>query len=62
MVGLVDDAPGEQGLRFDGVKVLGITGDIPELVKRHDIGVIFYAIGKITSDDKKHILTARPWC
>ena len=58
VVGLVDDAPGKQGLRFDGVKVLGTSGDIPDLVVRHDIGVIFYAIGEISETDKERILAA----
>ena len=58
VVGIADDDPAKQGVHFSGVKVLGTTGDIPDLVKRHDIGVVFYAIGEATPDDKKRILAS----
>jgi FlaA1/EpsC-like NDP-sugar epimerase len=57
MIGIVDDAPAKQGLRFDGVKVLGTTADIPELVRKYDIGVIFYSISKISAADDERILS-----
>jgi lipopolysaccharide/colanic/teichoic acid biosynthesis glycosyltransferase len=57
IIGIADDAPSKQGMRVDGVKVLGTIADIPELVKRHDIGVIFYAISKISPADSRRILT-----
>jgi FlaA1/EpsC-like NDP-sugar epimerase len=41
VVGIVDDDPAKQGMRYEGLKVLGTTADIPRLVKSHDIGVIF---------------------
>jgi FlaA1/EpsC-like NDP-sugar epimerase len=43
-------------MRFDGVHVLGTTADIPELVKHFDIGIIFYAISKISDADSQRIL------
>ena len=58
VVGMVDDDPAKQGMRYEGLKVLGTTADIPELVKKHDIGVIFYAISKISSVDNDRILSA----
>jgi lipopolysaccharide/colanic/teichoic acid biosynthesis glycosyltransferase len=58
VVGIADDDPAKQGMRFEGLKVLGTTGDIPDLVESYDIGVIFYAIGKIAPADKERILTA----
>jgi len=57
VVGMVDDDPAKQGMRYEGLKVLGTTADIPELVKNHDIGVIFYAISKISSTDNERILS-----
>jgi FlaA1/EpsC-like NDP-sugar epimerase len=54
--GIVDDAPARQGQRLDGVQVLGTTADIPGLVLRHDIGVIFYAISRISEADNRRIL------
>ncbi len=56
-IGLVDDAPSKQGMRLDGLKVLGTVADIPELVKRYDIGSIFYAITKISKADQQRILS-----
>lgn len=56
-IGLVDDAPSKQGMRLDGLKVLGTVADIPELVKRYDIGSIFYAITKISEADQQRILS-----
>jgi lipopolysaccharide/colanic/teichoic acid biosynthesis glycosyltransferase len=55
-VGFVDDDPVKQGMRYDGLKVLGTTGDVAALVARYDIGIIFYAISKISSQDSTRIL------
>lgn len=56
IVGIVDDDPSKQGARYDGFKVIGSTADIPELVKRHDVGVIFYTIARISPEDNRRIL------
>jgi len=56
-VGFVDDDPAKQGVRFDGLKVLGTSGDIAALVAKHDIGIIFYAITKISRHDDARILS-----
>jgi lipopolysaccharide/colanic/teichoic acid biosynthesis glycosyltransferase len=56
VVGIVDDDPAKQGMRYDGVSVLGSTADIPELVKRQDVGVIFYTIARIAPEDNRRIL------
>jgi lipopolysaccharide/colanic/teichoic acid biosynthesis glycosyltransferase len=58
IAGIADDAPNKQGMRYDGVRVLGTTADIPELVRQHDIGVIFFAIAKISPADSRRILAA----
>jgi lipopolysaccharide/colanic/teichoic acid biosynthesis glycosyltransferase len=56
VIGIADDDPSKQGVRFDGLNVLGTAADIPGLVKRHDIGVLFYAIAKISPADSQRIL------
>ena len=58
VVGIADDDPAKQGMRYGGFKVLGTTGDIPDLVERHDIGVLFYAIGQADPLDRERILAA----
>ena len=56
IIGYVDDDPRKQGMRLDGLDVLGSTEDIPNLAKEHDIGVIFYAIGRETKADYDRII------
>ena len=58
LVGIVDDDPSKQGLRLDGLHVLGTAADIPEIVRRHDVGVLFFAISKISPADHQRILNA----
>jgi FlaA1/EpsC-like NDP-sugar epimerase len=57
IIGIADDDPAKQGVRYDGIPVLGTIADIPELVRQHDIGVIFYAISKISEPDSLRILS-----
>lgn len=56
IVGLVDDAPRKQGTRISGIRVLGRTDEIPELVSLHDVGLIIYAIEKIRRPQRERIL------
>jgi lipopolysaccharide/colanic/teichoic acid biosynthesis glycosyltransferase len=58
VVGYVDDDPHKQGMRFDGVKVIGTTADIFDLVEKYKVGKLFFAIGKIKPQDKERILIA----
>ena len=54
----VDDDPSKQGMRYDGVPVLGTPADIPALVEREDIGLVVYAINKVSKADRERILAA----
>jgi lipopolysaccharide/colanic/teichoic acid biosynthesis glycosyltransferase len=57
IVGFADDAPTLQGMRLDGFPVLGTTADIPCLVEKYDIGLVFFAIGDpLSSADSERIL------
>ena len=54
--GMVDDDVSKQGLIIEGHRVLGQTQDIPKIVKKHDIGLILYAISQISKEDQEKIL------
>jgi lipopolysaccharide/colanic/teichoic acid biosynthesis glycosyltransferase len=56
IIGMVDDNSKKIGLQFDGDKVIGSTEDIPNLVKRWNIGVILFAIGNIPLEKRNSIL------
>jgi lipopolysaccharide/colanic/teichoic acid biosynthesis glycosyltransferase len=57
LVGMVDDDPCLQGLSIDGYDVLGTTSNIPELVEKHDIGLIVYTINNIQPQQREKILS-----
>jgi len=54
--GMVDDDIHKQGLNVEGHRVLGQTKDIQTLVEKHDIGLILYAITKISAEEQDQIL------
>lgn len=56
VVGMVDDNPNKQGMKIDGLSVLGGTKDIPELVSKKDIGVIMYSITRIKQKEQERII------
>lgn len=56
VIGMVDDDPTKTGMMIDRHRVLGLTRRIPELVKRHDVGVILFAIEKIQEEEQRRIL------
>lgn len=56
IVGIVDDDPRKQGLKIDGVKVLGSTETIQQLIHEQDVGLILFAISNIDSLEKERVL------
>jgi len=56
IVGFVDDDMFSQGVRLNGYAVLGKRESIAELVEKHDIGVIIFAIHNISPLERKSIL------
>lgn len=56
IIGLVDDAPRKNGTRVGGLRVLGPTADIPQIVRHHDIGVVLFAIENIRPAERERIL------
>ncbi len=57
IIGMVDDDPAKQGMLMDGHRVLGLTHRIPQLVEKHDVGVILFAIERIDSAEQARILS-----
>jgi lipopolysaccharide/colanic/teichoic acid biosynthesis glycosyltransferase len=56
VVGMVDDDYRKVGQRFNGYEVLGTTREIPEIVVKKSIGLIMFAITRVTSKEKDRIL------
>ncbi len=56
VVGMVDDDPLKQGMRIDGCRVLGGSGDLLDLVRKHDVGVILFTISNAQEDARRGLL------
>lgn len=56
IVGMVDDDPVVQGMRVGGCWVLGGSGDLPSLVKQHDVGIILFAITNISHESQQQLI------
>ena len=53
---MVDDDPAKQGMRIDRCRVLGVSGDLSELVRKHDVGVILFTISNLPEDARRGLL------
>jgi lipopolysaccharide/colanic/teichoic acid biosynthesis glycosyltransferase len=56
IVGLVDDDYSKLNQRINGYQVLGTIHDLPEIISKKSIGLVMFAINKITEKEKKRIL------
>ena len=56
VVGVVDDDPRKVGMSVDRSPILGTSENLPELIKKFDIGVIAFAISKIDEADRERII------
>jgi lipopolysaccharide/colanic/teichoic acid biosynthesis glycosyltransferase len=56
IIGFVDDNPYQQGVLLHGLPVLGGRLDIPAIVKKHDIGIILFAIHNISEEERGEML------
>ena len=55
IIGMVDDDARKRHMESYGVRVLGNTEDIPALVKKYQIGLIFFAIANGSEQDRDRI-------
>lgn len=56
VLGFVDDDPLKQGMVIHGVRVLGTTRDIPELVRRLDVDHVVITIADIRREEARSIV------
>lgn len=56
IVGLVDDDYHKVNQRINGYTVLGTIHDLPEIVNRKSIGLVMFAINKISKCDRDRIM------
>lgn len=56
LIGLVDDNINKVGTYLNGYKVLGLTNDIPNIVRNKKIKTILLAIPSINGDNKKRLI------
>jgi FlaA1/EpsC-like NDP-sugar epimerase len=58
VIGFVDDAPAKQGTTLDGKPVLGRLADLPALIRKHRVSMVFLAIVGLPADRIRRILDA----
>lgn len=56
IVGLVDDDHQKRGRQIMGLKVIGATKDIPLIVEKYEIGLIFFAISNGSEAQRQNII------
>ena len=56
IVGLIDDDLSKLNHKISGVKVIGTRYDIPNLVSKYDVDLIFFAINRIDAINRRKIL------
>jgi len=55
VVGFIDNDFFKQGMRIYGSEVIGMCKDIPDLVKKHDVGLIIVADESISNFETEEI-------
>lgn len=55
VIGMVDDDPAKRGMRINRTWVLGSSNDLPALIRKHDVGVVLFAITHISQEDSNII-------
>ena len=56
VVGFVDDDLYKQDIRIRGTKVLGKCNDLPDIAAKFDVGIILFAIHKISVIERRRLL------
>jgi lipopolysaccharide/colanic/teichoic acid biosynthesis glycosyltransferase len=56
IIGIIDDDPLKQGMRFDGSWVIGTSADLSMLVKKHDVGLIMFAVPRLNPEEHTKLM------
>jgi lipopolysaccharide/colanic/teichoic acid biosynthesis glycosyltransferase len=56
VVGMVDDDPAKRGMRVNRSWVLGSSSELPDLIRKHDIGVVLFAITNISHEARERMV------
>ncbi len=56
VIGMVDDDPAKRGMRVNRTWVLGSSSELRDLIRKHDIGVVLFAITNISHEARERIL------
>ncbi len=56
IIGIVDDDPLKQGLRYDGSWVIGTSADLAMLVEKHDVGLVIFAVPGLNWEDYTRVM------
>lgn len=55
IIGMVDDDARKRHMESFGIRVLGSTADIPAIVEKYQVGLIFFAIANGSEQDRERI-------
>jgi lipopolysaccharide/colanic/teichoic acid biosynthesis glycosyltransferase len=58
IIGIVDDDPLKQGMRYDGAWVVGTSADLSVLVKEHDVGLIMFAAPGLNKEEYTRLMSS----
>lgn len=56
VIGMVDDDPSKRGMRINRSWVLGSSSELPDLIRKHDVGVVLFAITNISQTARNRIV------
>ncbi|GAB1472139.1 hypothetical protein MASR2M66_30170 [Chloroflexota bacterium] len=55
VIGMVDDDPAKHGMRVNRSWVLGSSSELPDLIRKHDISVVLFAITNISQEARERM-------